>query len=64
MAFAGARWVWDWSPDPCYLGEFSGLIIKLVFIFPLIRGIFILICVYLPGLSLSQAHFLDVSELD
>lgn len=58
-----ARWVLDWSLDPCYLGEFSGLIIKLVFIFPLICRIIILICMYLPGL-LSQAHFLAVSELD
>lgn len=57
------RWVLDWSLDPCYLGEFSGLIIKLVFIFPLICRIIILICMYLPGL-LSQAHFLAVSELD
>lgn len=58
-----ARWVLDWSLDPCYLGEFSGIIIKLVFIFPLICRIIILICMYLPGL-LSQAHFLAVSELD
>lgn len=58
-----ARWVLDWSLDPCYLGEFSGLIIKLVFIFPLICRIIILICMYLLGL-LSQAHFLAVSELD
>lgn len=58
-----ARWVLDWSLDPCYLGEFSGLIIKLVFIFALICGIIILICMYLPGL-LSQAIFLAVSEPD
>lgn len=60
---AQARWVWDWSLDPCYLGEFSGLIIKLLLIFLLICGIIILICMYLPGL-LSQAHILAVSEPD
>lgn len=63
LCAAQARWVSDWSLDPRYLGEFSGVIIKLVFIFPLICRIIILISVYLPGLLL-QAHFLAVSELD
>lgn len=49
-----ARWVLDSSLDPCYLGEFSGLIMKLVFIFPLICRIIILICMYLLGLPLTS----------
>lgn len=49
-----ARWVSDWSLDPRYLAEFSGLIIKLVFIFPLICGIIILIRCVFAGSALAS----------
>jgi len=49
-----ARWVSDRSRDPRYLCEFSVLIIKLVFIFPLICRIIVLICMSLAGLLLAS----------
>lgn len=49
-----ARWYLDWSLDPRYLAEFSGLIIKLVFIFPLICGIIILIHCVFAGSALAN----------
>lgn len=59
-----ARWVWDWSPDPCYLVEFSQSIIELLLISLLICSMIILyMWMYLPGMLLL-ALILAVSEPD